>query len=114
MTATMTTTRPSINLNAFKGPASTYFRATDASPELSADGSEIRCSNGTSYSAGWGSSYSRSTVAHASDALIVVSVKWSNKHSWGEQDYYFIATKSGAWKRTTKTGARAQLAAAGL
>lgn len=104
-------TTPSINLNAFTAPASTYFRATDVSPEL--DNNEIRCSNGTSYSASWGSSYSRSTVTYQSDDLIVVSVKWSNKHAWGEQDYYFIPAKAG-WKKTTKTGARAQIAAAGL
>jgi hypothetical protein len=106
-----TTSAPSINLNAFKAPAATYFRATDVSPEI-VDG-EIRCSNGTSYSASWGSSYSKSTVIHQSAALVVIRVKWSNKHSYGEQDYYFIPARNG-WKKTTKTGARAQLAAAGL
>ena len=102
---------PSINLNAFRAPASTYFRASDVSPEITGD--EIRCSNGTSYSASWGSSYSASTIAHKSDDLIVIRVKWGNKHAWGTQDYYFIPARGG-WKRTTKTGARAQLAAAGL
>lgn len=110
MTTETTTTAPSINLNAFRAPAATYFRASDVSPVLK-DG-EIRCSNGTSYSAGWGSSYSRSTVTHQSDDLIIISVKWGNKHAWGEQDYYFVPTRGG-WKRTTKTGARAQLAAIG-
>jgi hypothetical protein len=110
MNATITTA-PAINLNAFTAPSSTYFRASDVSPEIR-DG-EIICSNGTSYTASWGSSYSRSTVTHQSESLIVVSVKWSNKHAWGEQDYYFIATAKG-WKRTTKTGAKAQLTAAGL
>ena len=103
--------QPTVNLNAFLVPASTYFRATDASPEL-VDG-EIRCSNGRSYSASWGSSYSQSTITHCSDDLIVVRVKWGNKHAFGTQDYYFIATAKG-WKRTTKTGAKKQLVAAGL
>lgn len=106
-----TTAAPTIALNAFRVPSATYFRATDASPEL-VDG-VIRCSNGTSYSASWGSSYSRSTVTHTSDDLIVVSVKWSNKHAWGEQDYYFIPARGG-WKQTNKTGAKKQLAVAGL
>jgi len=107
----MTITTPAINLAAFKAPASTYFRASDVSPEI-VDG-EIRCSNGTSYSAGWGRSYSESRATHQSATLIIISVKWSNKHAWGEQDYYFIPTRVGGWKRTTKTGAKAQLAAAG-
>lgn len=102
------TTQPTITLNAFRAPASTYFRASDVSPELVEN--DIRCSNGTSYSASWGSSYSRSTVTHKSDDLIIITVKWGNKHAWGEQDYYFIPTKTG-WKRTTKTGAKQQLAA---
>lgn len=109
---TSQSTAPSINLNAFTAPASTYFRATDVSPEL-VDG-EIRCSNGTSYSASWGRSYSTSTVIHQSEALVVIRVKWSNKHAWGEQDYYFIPASSTGWKRTTKTGARRNIAAAGL
>jgi hypothetical protein len=102
--------QPTIILNAFLVPASTYFRASDASPEVSADGSEIRCSNGTSYSASWGRSYSQSTIVHRSDDLIVIRVKWSNKHAWGEQDYYFVPGARG-WKRTNKTGAKKQLAA---
>lgn len=107
---TATITRPTINLNAFRAPAGTYFRASDVSPELV--NGEIRCSNGTSYSASWGSSYSRSTVAHQGDDLIIITVKWSNKHAWGEQDYYFVPAKGG-WKRVTKAGARKQLAAIG-
>lgn len=108
-----TMTTPSINLNAFRAPASTYFRASDVSPELVDN--EIRCSNGTSYSASWGSSYSNSTIVHKSEALIVIRVKWGNKHAWGTQDYYFIPDRKGNWKKqTTKTGARAQLAAAGI
>lgn len=102
---------PSINLNAFRAPASTYFRATDVSPELVDN--EIRCSNGTSYCASWGRSYSNTTVIYKSEGLIVIRVKWGNKHAWGTQDYYFIPAKNG-WKQTNKTGVRAQLAAAGL
>lgn len=108
--STPTTAAPAINLNAFKAPNSTYCRASDVSPEI-VDG-EIRCSNGTGYSASWGSTYSRSTVTHKSDTLIIITVKWGCKHAWGEQDYYFIPTKSG-WKRTTRTGAKTQLAAIG-
>lgn len=108
---TETTTAPTINLTAFRAPAGTYFRASDVSPEIK-DG-EVRCSNGTSYSASWGSSYSKSTVIHQSAELVVIRVKWSNKHAWGEQDYYFIPSRNG-WKRTTKLGARKQLAAAGI
>lgn len=106
--------KPTITLNAFLAPASTYFCASDVSPEISEDGSEIRCSNGTSYKASWGSSYSQSTIAHRSDNLIIISVKWGNKHAWGSQDYYFIPGKNGVWKRTTKTGAKKQLTALGL
>lgn len=106
-----TTARPTINLNAFTAPNSTYCRASDVSPEI--EGNVIKCSNGTGYSASWGSTYSKSTVRYQSDALIVINVHWSCKHAWGDQDYYFVPARGG-WKRTTKIGARQQLAAAGL
>jgi len=105
-----TSTTPTINLHAFTAPNSTYCRSSDVSPEINGD--EIRCSNGTGYTANWGSTYSKSTVIHQSDDLIIISVKWSCKHAWGEQEYYFIPAKNG-WKRTTKTGARKALAAIG-
>lgn len=103
---------PSINLNAFRSPNSTYCRASDVSPEI--ENGEIRCSNGTGYTASWGSTYSNTTVIYKSEGLIVIRVKWGCKHAWGNQDYYFIPDSKGNWKRTTKIGARAQLAAAGL
>ncbi len=100
-------TTPTISLNAFRAPASTYCRASDVAPRLA--GSEIQCSNGTSYTASWGSTYSQSTITFQNDRLIVITVKWSCKHAWGTQEYYFVPTKNG-WKKTTKTGARAALA----
>lgn len=108
---TTTTAAPSIDINAFRAPNSTYCRASDVAPEIK-DG-KILCSNGTGYSASWGSTYSKSTVVHRSDDLIIINVRWGCKHAWGDQDYYFVPTRGG-WKRTTKTGARKQLAAAGL
>jgi hypothetical protein len=78
-------------------------------PVAATSGTDTACSNGTGYTASWGSTYSNSRVTHKSDTLIIISVKWGCKHAWGEQDYYFIPDSKGNWKRTTKTGARAQL-----
>jgi len=115
-TATTAAATIAIEFNAFLPPRATYFRASDVSPELATreDGSlVIRCCNGESYRASWGASWCRTRLVHQSENLVILFVKWSNKHAFGAQEYYFVRDPKKGWRRTNKTGARKYLQAVG-
>jgi len=112
------TTTITIDLEANLPPARTYFRATDVAPRLETDENGapvITCTNGESYRASWGASWCRTTIEHQDENLVVLRVKWNNKHAFCQgQFYFFVRDPRKGWRKTNKTGAKKYIEAAGL
>lgn len=81
-------------------PDSTYFRATDCEPELSADGLTLTIYDGEGRRrSSWGAPGVTSSVILETDSLVVVHVGFHHKHRGGQFWRYYRPTESGAWQR---------------
>lgn len=80
-------------------PDTTYFRATDCEPELSADGQTLTIYDGHGRSRGWGRPSVTSTVILESDRLVAIHTGFSHKHRGGQFWRYYQPAENGAWQR---------------
>lgn len=81
-------------------PDTTYFRATDCEPELSADGQALTIYDGHGRSRGWGRPSVTSTIVLASDHLVVIHTGFSHKHRGGQFWRYYQPTAiNESWRR---------------
>ena len=80
-------------------PDTTYFRATDCEPKLSADGQTLTIYDGHGRSRGWGRPSVTSTIVLESDNLVTIHTGFSHKHRGGQFWRYYQPAEGGAWRR---------------
>ena len=84
----------------FDGSYETYFRSTDVSPQIVAEGTAIEVYDGQTEYRSWGRSFCSSDVLINTRTFAMVLVGFKNKHSGGQGYYYFEKTDDGIKRRT--------------